>query len=308
MIEQTEKTHVVSFSGGRTSAYMVWLFEQEKKLNPEMKVEYIFNDTGAEHPKTYEFINNLVKHFGIELTCLRCVVSKEKGVGTTYRVVGLSGCVQDLKPFNDVCSKYGTPNVHGRLCTDNMKTVPTRKYCRDKYGKDGFLQWFGIRIDEPKRLKIVDKQIDAFAEEKKVDRSKAHVRYLASISDFEKQDVLRFWSEMPFDLEIEEHLGNCVFCVAKGANKIALAARDEPDAAEEFIRMIDSDDIPERKNATAGKQGIYREGQTLRSIIAAHVDLSRDEITQTIRGMKREASGSCSESCDAINDLFADLD
>ena len=36
---------------------------------------------------------------------------------------------------------------------------------------------------------------------------------------------------MPFDLKIPEHLGNCVFALKKGINKIALAARDEPELA-----------------------------------------------------------------------------
>ena len=51
--------HVVSFSGGRTSAYLVWLFEQKRKKE-NINVEYVFCDTGAEHPKTYKFIKDVV--------------------------------------------------------------------------------------------------------------------------------------------------------------------------------------------------------------------------------------------------------
>jgi 3'-phosphoadenosine 5'-phosphosulfate sulfotransferase (PAPS reductase)/FAD synthetase len=304
MIEKTNKTHIVSFSGGRTSAYMVWLFEQERKRFPDMKVEYIFNDTGAEHPKTYEFVRNVVEYFNIDLTCLRANVSTEVGVGTNYRVIPLSECCPDLQPFKDICVKYSTPSFAFSHCTREMKQTPARKYCKEKHGKDGYLTWLGIRSDEPKRLQIVDKQVDAFAEKKKVDRSKANIRYLASISDFDKQDVLDFWSMMPFDLQIEEHLGNCVFCIAKGNNKIALAARDEPYMAVDFIRMIDSPSIVKRKNAPVEKDIMYRGKSSLTSIIKTYKDFSREDITDTIRGMKSDASGSCSESCDAINDLF----
>ena len=62
--------HVVSFSGGRTSAYLAYVMEQ-KRRNDGWDVSYVFMDTGAEHPKTYEFVKNVVEHFGIELTCLR---------------------------------------------------------------------------------------------------------------------------------------------------------------------------------------------------------------------------------------------
>jgi 3'-phosphoadenosine 5'-phosphosulfate sulfotransferase (PAPS reductase)/FAD synthetase len=44
---------VVSFSGGRTSAYLCKIMiDKFGKDN----VDFIYMDTGAEHPKTYEFI------------------------------------------------------------------------------------------------------------------------------------------------------------------------------------------------------------------------------------------------------------
>lgn len=58
------KVHVVSFSGGRTSAYMVWLIEKLRNQGfITAKVVYIYLDTGAEHPKTYEFIKKCVENF-----------------------------------------------------------------------------------------------------------------------------------------------------------------------------------------------------------------------------------------------------
>ncbi|MBD2815963.1 phosphoadenosine phosphosulfate reductase family protein, partial [Xenorhabdus sp. Flor] len=63
--------NVVSFSGGRTSAYLVYLMEQRRKQGED--VRYVFMDTGAEHPKTYEFIRDLVQHWKIDLVCLPVV-------------------------------------------------------------------------------------------------------------------------------------------------------------------------------------------------------------------------------------------
>lgn len=78
------KVQVVSFSGGRTSAYMVWLIESMRKSGEwAAPVEYIFMDTGAEHPKTYEFIKKCFEHFGINLTCLRGNFEQPSDKGVT---------------------------------------------------------------------------------------------------------------------------------------------------------------------------------------------------------------------------------
>ena len=72
-----EKRHVVSLSGGRTSGYMAKLI---KGLYPNNS-SFVFMDTCAEHPKTYDFIKNLDKNFGFDVVCLRAVINNELGVG-----------------------------------------------------------------------------------------------------------------------------------------------------------------------------------------------------------------------------------
>ena len=65
-----KKQIVVSFSGGRTSAYLCSLI---KKLHHD--AVFVFMDTGAEHPQTYEFIKQCNDYFGLNLVCLCTVVS-----------------------------------------------------------------------------------------------------------------------------------------------------------------------------------------------------------------------------------------
>ena len=240
-----KENYVVSFSGGRTSAYLVWLFESSYKS--KYNIEYVFCDTGAEHPKTYKFIRDVVSNFSINLTCLRASVNPEFGIGTTYTVVSIDDIGPDLKPFMDVSLKYGTPSVGAPRCTNEMKSIPSDKYCNEKYGRGNYTKWLGIRIDEPRRIKIVDKQLDIFGESKRIDYSKIPLRYLGQISDFTKEDVLDFWEGQDFNLEITEELGNCVFCVKKGNNKIALAAKREPELAAQFIEMINLPEMPIRE-------------------------------------------------------------
>jgi len=120
--------HIVNFSGGRTSAYLTMLINLQGKENG-WDVRYVFMDTGAEHPKTYEFIKKCVKFFDIDLVCLRPIVHEKMGVGMTYEEISIDEIGYDLSVWNDMTNKYGNPyNPGGGFCTDKLKTVVYRKY------------------------------------------------------------------------------------------------------------------------------------------------------------------------------------
>lgn len=269
--------NVVSFSGGRTSAYLVHLMEERRKKGEE--VHYIFMDTGAEHPKTYDFVRNVANYWNINVTCLRVIPDPELGQPSTYEVLDISQIKPDLIPWRRMLAKYGHPYVGGAFCTDRMKTVPFTKYCQEVFGRGNYQTWLGMRADEPKRIK----RVDGFS-------------YLADISDFEKQDVLDWWKEQPFDLGIQEHLGNCVFCIKKSMQKVALATKDEPGLAGDFIDAIYGE-LWNRK----GHPIMYRGGNTLTSLIALFGDTERDELASRMHSMRQYDTGSCSESCEAFS-------
>lgn len=281
--------HIVSFSGGRTSAYLVYLMEKKRKSGEVDAVDYIFMDTGAEHPKTYEFVKNCVEHFEIDLTCLRTKVNPERGVGTTYNVVSIDDCRCDLKPWRDYASKYGVPQVPFADCTKELKITPYEKYVKDHYEKGEYTTWLGIRADEPKRL-----------------TPKEGIKYLADISHFDKQDIFNWWQRQPFDLEIEsEWLGNCVFCLKKGISRIALAARDEPELAKAWSEMISDPALPMKPSKTLPNTHMYRGGTSMDDIIATFSDYERPDIIRTLKG----GLGACEASCEVFGcqtDLFGD--
>ncbi|MGQ1193733.1 phosphoadenosine phosphosulfate reductase domain-containing protein [Acinetobacter baumannii] len=284
---------VISFSGGRTSAYLVHLF----KSDPD--AHFVFMDTGAEHPATYQFIKDIVKHWGIDLVCLRTIVNPEMGKGCGYQVVGIDDLKQDLKPWKEMLSKYGAPAYDIPYCTARMKTEPFEKYCNDMFGKNQFERWIGIRFDEPKRLplEILEKlQLPIHA---KAVHQKSGFRYLAEVSTFDKDDILDWWNEQPFDLAITEHLGNCVFCIKKGLNKIALAAKDEPEQAVKWIEVTEGPRV-RSEGRKYNHHRMYRSRLHLSDVIEAFKDHNRDELFSALRSSKRYGSGSCSESCEAI--------
>jgi hypothetical protein len=272
---------VVSFSGGRTSAYlckcMIDAFGREN-------VDFIFMDTGAEHPKTYEFIRQVNLHFGLDLVCLRGDFNQLLGVGHSYSIVDVADLGCGLSVYTELVSKYGTPGIANPWCTSRMKEEVHDKYCDDIYGKNSYETWVGIRADEPKRLKI-GKRCD--------------VRYLAEISDAEKSDIIKFWEAMPFDLEIDEWLGNCVFCFKKSDLKLALACKDSPELEQDWQKMIDN--AAEREGQErVSRHVMYRKNRTLEDIKVSFANIPRENIIARLRGGRMLDTGSCSESCEVF--------
>lgn len=287
--------HVVSFSGGRTSAYLVHLMEQ-KRINDGWDVEYVFCDTGAEHPKTYEFIRNVVKHFGINLTVLKTIIYDEIGKGNGYKVISLDDAKWDLSAMKKMVEKYGNFTVSRPKCTDRLKTICLDKYRRERYGAGNYCTWLGMRIDEPARLKFINDNLELFNNR---NNNPQNIKYLAEISAFTKQDILNWWSEMPFDLEIEEHLGNCVFCIKKSDIKIARAAREEPELFAEWAQTMTGEHVRLLPSDKYGVGKIYRNWQSPEQLIEKFSDVDDFEIARTQRFTAKLDDG-CGESCEAF--------
>ncbi|QXF35198.1 hypothetical protein CE143_20020 [Photorhabdus luminescens] len=260
--------NVVSFSGGRTSAYLVYMMEQRRKAGEN--VQYVFMDTGAEHPKTYEFIRDLVQHWKIDLVCLRVVINPALGKGNSYQILSLDEIKHDLEPWKAMLKKYGTPYVGGEFCTDRMKLVPFKKYCDEHIGKKAYHTWIGIRADEQKRIK-----------------RKERTSYLADISDIDKWGVIDWWSRQQFDLQIPEHLGNCCFCIKKSIQKIALAAKDEPELAAQFLKILDSNDVRKMENRNGTDLIMYRGKNSFGDIIQMFADDERNELAARMPSQKQ---------------------
>lgn len=321
---------VVSFSGGRTSAYlckaMIDKFGREN-------VDFIYMDTGGEHPNTYEFIRNVNKHFDLNLTCLRGDFSRPIGKGVGYNIVSIDDIGPDLAPFKGMISKYGVPYIGGAFCTDRMKLKPYKKYCDDTYESKNYETWLGIRADEPARvfgsklykslkeiIALDDEDLIKMYSTNHIDREEffvmeecvevelfneicrrktSGIRYMAEISELKKEDVLDFWSKMPFDLDIPEQLGNCVFCPKKSNLKLAAAQRDEPELYHEFLEMLYSDEV-RHDDKTGHWSQMYRGKQSLEQVVAMFDGSTGDEIKSRIRGAKMTVTGSCSESCEVF--------
>ena len=245
-------------------------------------VDFIFMDTGAEHPKTYEFLRKCDKHFDLNLTCLRGDFNQERGKGHTYTLTSIQDVGPDNAPFAAMMRKYGTPTVNGAWCTSRMKQEIHDKYCDDMYGKGGYATWIGIRADEPRRLGRLGQD--------------PAIRFLAEISDATKNDILTWWAKQPFDLEIPEHLGNCVFCIKKSIAKLVQATKDEPELAAKFMECVSQADDREDLNRGFPKEVMYRGRNSLQSLQGLGQIASQEYLDRMT-----DVNHACKESCEVFD-------
>lgn len=276
-----KEKYQISFSGGRTSAYMTKMLLDH--FGDKYDFIVTFANTGMEHEKTLEFINNCDKYFGFNTVWLEAVVDPNKGKGTTHKVVDFKTASRNGEPFRDVIKKYGIPNPSFLHCTRELKLQVMHSYLKS-IGIDhkDILTAIGIREDETRRVN------------KKADEVK--ITY-PLIYDFpsDKQDILSWWSFQKFDLGLEEWDGNCKACYKKSFKKIFKQLDSDPTALDFHLEMESK--YPQVGNKANNIDRVFFRGQT-----------SAKQLYDMWVGYKKEPDyedmqlsifdGGCSESCE----------
>jgi 3'-phosphoadenosine 5'-phosphosulfate sulfotransferase (PAPS reductase)/FAD synthetase len=209
----------VSFSGGRSSAMMAKIM-----IDNYSKDELIFTfaNTGKEMPETLDFVNACDLAWNLNIVWIEFCPDEK------FKVVNYETASRDGKPFEQLIEKRNyLPNRVTRFCTSDLKIKPMSKYLQSL----GFKEWdaaVGIRKDEPNRYyKMKNKA------------KKDRWEYLFPLWDFNitKQDVLNFWKQQDFDLNIHSEHGNCDFCFLKGLKKKVAQAHLMPERLQWWINM-----------------------------------------------------------------------
>lgn len=209
----------ISFSGGRTSAYMLHhIAEANGGIDPD-RVEVIFTNTGREMPETLDFVAEVGQRWQIQITWL-----EYRRAQPGFEVVGRQGAAMNGEPFAAMIdAKQYLPNQQSRFCTQELKIRPAKRYLISK----GWRHWtaaLGIRHDEQRRVKT----------EKQKERWQRW--YPLNDAGVTKRHVAAFWKQQPFDLRLPNikgncPLGNCDGCFLKSQANKAAFVRDYPERA-----------------------------------------------------------------------------
>ena len=212
----------ISFSGGRTSAYMLWRVLQANggKLPDEAVV--CFANTGKEDEATLEFVRDCSVNWNIPITWLEFRTTDEK-----FEVVSFETASRNGEPFMALIRKRNyLPNPVTRFCTVELKVRVMHRYLKSI----GWTEWdsmLGIRADEPKRLSKIGNQDYGKHEEKCAPLGAAGIT---------KEDVGEFWRAQPFDLGLPNNNGvtmhgNCDLCFLKGGAQVLSLIAEKPSRA-----------------------------------------------------------------------------
>jgi 3'-phosphoadenosine 5'-phosphosulfate sulfotransferase (PAPS reductase)/FAD synthetase len=213
---QEKETLIVSFSGGKTSAFMCyWLITN---YGDKYNLVFCFANTGREHEETLIFVKKCDEYFKLNLVWVEAVINPKKGIGPRQNIVDFDTACRDGKVFESFIAKEGIPNTSRQHCTDRLKTQVIRSWMREN-GTIKAKTAIGMRGDEPKRC---DPNSDAV--------KRFNLVYpLAHWGWFDKQDVNTFWESMPFNLELPEHYGTCVTCFKKSDPKLHRNYHEHPE-------------------------------------------------------------------------------
>lgn len=177
----------------------------------------IFANTGQEHEETLRFVRRCAEYMGFDVIWLEAVIDPRKGPGRgpRARVVTFETAARNGEPFETYIAKHGIPNVGFPGCTRDLKSRPIAAYLRTLGWRKGrYLTAIGLRADEVDRVAS--------------DREERKLWYPLIEWDVDKAQVLEFWRQQNFDLEIPEHLGNCTWCWKKSLRKHLTLAKDFP--------------------------------------------------------------------------------
>jgi len=214
----------LSFSGGRTSAFMLHRALEANDGLPDEAV-VCFANTGKEEEATLRFVQDCSEKWAVPITWV------EYRAPASYAVVDFETASREGEPFEALMRHRGLiPNPMSRFCTQELKIRSMARLLKDRgmvetVGAGEFFSWVGIRADEPRRAA-------------KIDRSRTPL-VTAGIG---AQDVGAFWKAQPFDLGLpnmngKTMHGNCDLCFLKPAAQVAALIAEKPSRAVWWARM-----------------------------------------------------------------------
>ena len=231
---------IISFSGGRTSAYLLYQIIQAHNGELPDYVYPVFANTGKEMPQTLDFIKDCSEHWGCKVYWMELYKIIEDGKGPTendrkwmfkYKETDYDNCSRNGEPFELVINHYNKlPNATNRFCTYLLKQKAITWFERT-IGLKHPDQVLGLRYDEPRRVHNITNK-DKYQDK----------RCPLYDNEVTKETVKKFWDSSNFDLKLvarDGHtiLGNCDMCFLKGKKQTMDIMRSRPELSDWWIEQ-----------------------------------------------------------------------
>lgn len=227
---------VVSLSGGRTSAYMLWRIKQAHGGKLPENVLVCFANTGREMGFTLDFVARCGSEWDVPVIWLEYRHRKVEGKSRRLRyaeVVSHNSASRDGEPFDLLLeSKRIVPDRSRRFCTEQLKVNTISRHLMS-LGWKRWLNVVGFRADEGQR--IDDKRL--YEKEHPGPFKSVFPLADAGIQEFE---ILKAWRSgfFGFDLALDADGdgGNCDGCFMHSADKIARMFKKYPERMDWWVQ------------------------------------------------------------------------
>ena len=219
----------ISFSGGRTSGYMLWKVLQENNRLPDQAI-VCFANTGKEEEATLEFVRDGSVNWNVKIHWLE--YQWDEDTNKRWRLVDFETASRNGEPFTAAIKSRGyLPNPVTRFCTSLLKIRPFAQYLKTL--GDDWQQMVGIRADEHRRVVKIRNKPDEDGFSRIMPLADAGVT---------KEMVGEFWRNQPFDLGLPNMNGvtmhgNCDLCYLKGGHQILSLIQEKPSRAIWWAEM-----------------------------------------------------------------------
>lgn len=297
---QYTKVGLISFSGGETSAFMLWWLLKNK--TNEYFFEIVFANTGRENEATLIFVKKCAELFNCKVVFIESNVWGSVGSNTKHKVVDFNTCTRNSDwrvrrdtPYEQMCIKYGLASISNRFSTRELKDRPIQSYMRSLgYSDLDYEIMIGIRADEMDRMNFIEERIFVYPLIKWLRWTKKHINF--------------WWSQMAFRLELKGWAGNCMMCYKKQLEKIVKIYIDDPWKLdfEIYLEFMYEYHIPESriramvaklKPIPKGPFRIFRDNTSTSQIVEKSRNFSKqvidDSLDNTIQNVLFQESESC---------------
>ena len=216
---------VISFSGGRTSGYMLRHIVDAFGGRLPDDIAVVFANTGMERGETLDFVDTCARAWDIPIAW----VEYDWEVPHRTRIVNYDTAARAGEPYAALIERKGfLPNVGIRYCTGFLKRDRIESIARYRLGLKRWHSAIGLRADEARRVQRM-RAMDCGS------RTGGHAVLPRADARVSERDVLAWWKRQPFDLGIPGYAGNCMACFLKGRGKLLHPFRENPSLADWWI-------------------------------------------------------------------------
>jgi 3'-phosphoadenosine 5'-phosphosulfate sulfotransferase (PAPS reductase)/FAD synthetase len=222
---------VISFSGGRTSGYMLWRILQAHGGTLPADVVVCFANTGKEMAETLAFVNECSVRWDVPIVWIEYRDHDEPQ--QRWQIVSYETAARNGEPFEALIRRKNyLPNPAARFCTIEMKIRAMKLFAQQHLG---FKHWdvvIGFRADEQSRVAKLSapnrEPFERFAP--------------LAVAGVLVAEIGAFWAKQDFDLRLpnmngKTMHGNCDLCFLKGVGQTVSLIAEQPARAVWWIKM-----------------------------------------------------------------------